>query len=42
MVLNLLAKAIGVEQVTWAEVVLALSLSVCAYFFLVMVLCLGE
>lgn len=36
--LKLLALAIGVERITWAEVVLALSLSVVAYFFLVIVL----
>ena len=38
MILNLLAKAVGVDEVTWAEVVLALSLSVVFYFFLVIVL----
>lgn len=38
MILNLLAKAIGVETVGWAEVVLALALSVVFYFFLVIVL----
>lgn len=35
--LKLLSIAIGAE-VTWAEVVLALALSVVAYFFLVIVL----
>lgn len=37
--LKLLSIVVGAE-VTWAEVVLALSLSVVMYFFLVMVLCL--
>lgn len=40
MILNLLAKAVGVDQVTWSEVVLALCLSVVFYFFLVIVLAL--
>lgn len=35
--LKLLSLAVGAE-VTWAEVVLALSLSVVAYFFLIIVL----
>lgn len=38
MILNLLAKAVGVDKVTYAEVVLALALSVVFYFFLVIVL----
>lgn len=33
--LKLLAYAIGVDRITWAEVVLALALSVVFYFFLV-------
>lgn len=36
--LKLLALAIGVDRITWAEVLLALSLSVVFYFFLVIVL----
>jgi hypothetical protein len=38
MILNLLAKAVGVDRITWAEVVLGLALSVVFYFFLVIVL----
>lgn len=38
--LKLLAYAIGVDRITWAEVVLALALSVVFYFFLVIVLAL--
>lgn len=36
--LKLLALAIGVDRVTYAEVVLAIALSVVFYFFLVIVL----
>ena len=38
--LTLLANIIGVDRLTWAEVVLGLALSVCFYFFLVIVLAL--
>lgn len=38
MILNLLAKAVGVDRITWAEVLLGCCLAVVFYFFLVIVL----
>lgn len=38
MILKLLAKVIGIEQITWVEVLLGASLSVVFYFFLIIVL----
>jgi hypothetical protein len=40
MILNLIAKAVGVERITYAEVVLGCALAVVFYFFLVIALSL--
>jgi uncharacterized membrane protein len=36
--LNIIAKVVGVERITWAEILLGACLAVVFYFFLIIVL----